>query len=144
MCKIHHSILIKSINMQMKVFKALLSGGTKNEDTKEGRREPAHSRCLEARARSPTQVGGLSLCEIKTIKRGTTFFLANKETLSMHWLESLTRNGILATRNDVIRHNDPLTTRLPNSRGAQDQGHTRQHKSFAGLRARGRCLSHRR
>ena len=62
----------------------------------------------------------------------------------MHWLESLTRNGILATRNDVIRHNDPSTTRLPNSRGAQDQGHTRQRKSFAGLRARGRCLSHRR
>ena len=25
----------------------------------------------------------------------------------MQWLESLTRNGILATRNDVIRHNDP-------------------------------------
>ena len=56
---------------------------------------------------------------------------------------SLTRNGILATRNDgVIQHNDPPTTRLPNSRGAQDQGHTRQHKSFAGLRARGSgCLT---
>ena len=60
----------------------------------------------------------------------------------MHWLESLTRNGILATRNDVIRHNDPTLTRLPNSRGAQDQGHTRQRKSFAGLRARGSgCLT---
>ena len=56
---------------------------------------------------------------------------------------SLTRNGILTARqNGVIQHNDPPTTRLPNSRGAQDQGHTRQRKSFAGLRARGSgCLT---
>ena len=56
---------------------------------------------------------------------------------------SLTRNGILTTRqNGVVQHNDPLTTRLPNSRGAQDQGHTRQRKSFTGLRARGSgCLA---
>ena len=56
---------------------------------------------------------------------------------------SLTRNGILTARqNGVIQHNDPPTTRLPNSRGAQDQGHTRQRKIFAGLRARGSgCLT---
>ena len=38
-------------------------------------------------------------------------------------------------------HNPP-TTGLPISRGAQDQGHTRQRKSFAGLQARGSgCLT---
>ena len=45
-------------------------------------------------------------------------------------------------QNGVTHHNDPSTTRLPISRGAQDQGHTRQRKRFAGLRARGSgCLT---
>ena len=129
--------------MQMKVFKALLSGGTKNEDTKEGRREPAHSRAASGLVHARRPKWGVSLfVKSKQSKGAPPCFLANKETLSMHWLESLTRNGILATCNDVIRHNDPSTTRLPNSRGAQDQGHTRQRKSFAGLRARGSgCLT---
>ena len=51
----------------------------------------------------------------------------------MHVGDSLARAESSHTRhNGVIRHNDPSTMILPNSRGAQDQGHTRQRKALQG------------
>ena len=45
-------------------------------------------------------------------------------------------------QNGVTHHDNPPTSRLPISRGAQDQGHTRQRECFAGLGARGSgCLT---
>ena len=49
-------------------FKVLLSGGTKNEGTKQETRVSEQSGCLRARACSPTQ-GGLSLRE-SNLERG--------------------------------------------------------------------------
>ena len=55
---------------------------------------------------------------------------------------SLPRNGILTIcQNGVIHHNDPPTTRLPISRGAQDQGHTCQLKAFRGYEHVGAAVS---
>ena len=55
---------------------------------------------------------------------------------------SLTRNGILTIcQNGVKQHNDPSTTRLPISRGAQDQGHTRQLKALRGYEHMGAAVS---
>ena len=56
----------------MKVFKALLSGGTKNDGHKRGetRASAQSAGCLGARARSPTQVGVSLFVKIKQKQRG--------------------------------------------------------------------------
>ena len=60
----------------------------------------------------------------------------------MHVGDSLARAESSHTRhNGVIRHNDPSTMRLPNSRGAQDQGHTRQRKALRGYEHVGAVIS---
>ena len=82
MCNIDNLITTNQTNMPLEVLKALLSGGTKNEDTKQETRVSEQSGCLRARARSPTQGGGLSLREIKFEKRDTTLFYSYKEALS--------------------------------------------------------------
>ena len=46
-----------------------------------------------------------------------------------------------ARYNGVITHNNPSTVRLPNSRGAQDQGHTRQRKALRGYEHVGAAVS---
>ena len=46
-----------------------------------------------------------------------------------------------ARYNGIITHNDPSTTRLPNSRGAQDQGHMRQRKALRGYEHVGAAVS---
>ena len=55
---------------------------------------------------------------------------------------SLRQGGILTTRNGVSsQHSDSPTTRLPNSRCAQDQGHTRQRKALRGYEHVGAAVS---
>ena len=62
----------------------------------------------------------------------------------MHVGDSLARAQSSHTRhNGVIRHNDPSTMWLPNSHGAQDQGHMHQRKALRGTSTWVR-LSHRR
>ena len=60
----------------------------------------------------------------------------------MHVGDSLAKAESSHTRhNGVIRHNDPSTTRLPNSHGAQDQGHMRQLKALRGYEHVGAAVS---
>ena len=60
----------------------------------------------------------------------------------MHVGDSLARAESSHTHhNGVIRHNNPSMMRLPNSRGAQDQGHTRQHKALWGYEHVGAAVS---
>ena len=60
----------------------------------------------------------------------------------MHVGDSLARAESSHTHhNGVIRHDDPSTMRLPNSRGAQDQGHTRQRKALRGYKHVGAVIS---
>ena len=72
MCNIDNLITNNQTNVPLEVLKALLSGGTKNESTKQETRVSEQLGCLRARARSPTQEG-LSLCE-SNWKGGTTLF----------------------------------------------------------------------
>ena len=99
-------------------------------DTNQETRASAQSGCLGARVRLPTQWGGLSLWEVNWKKqRGTTLFFFKLQGSSlMHWLDSRMRSGILATRNNVSPHKIHLALRSPNSRGAQDQGHSASAK----------------
>ena len=46
-----------------------------------------------------------------------------------------------ARYNSVITHNDLSTVRLPNSHGAQDQGHTRQRQALRGYEHVGAAVS---
>ena len=60
----------------------------------------------------------------------------------MHVGDSLARAESSHTQhNGVIRHDDLSTMRLPNSRGAQDQGHTRQRKALRGYEHVGVVIS---
>ena len=81
MCNNDNLIINNQTNVPLEVLEALLSGGTKNEGTKQETRVSEQSAGLRARARSPTQ-GGVSLFVKSNLKGGTTLFYSYKEALS--------------------------------------------------------------
>ena len=78
MCNIDNLITNNQTNVPLEVLKALLSGGTKNEDTKQETRVSEQSGLVHAHQPN----GGVSLFVKTNLKGDTTLFYSYKEALS--------------------------------------------------------------